>query len=597
MKAHFVSAAALAASASLTLLVACTGDGSNDRPQSASYQNWDGQEQAWWYESTQGSRLMPYAWFQALEQPGSDQPFLADDHMKSFRFVPRTTSFNVRLPVGFAIDRTRDEILHETSPTRLRWFADQPSNEPWIGLNCSACHTAVLNHQGRSLVVDGGPSLVDFQSFTEAVDAALVATRDDPAKWERFAGRVLTGKDTPANRDMLRAALGRLIAWEEAAERLNKTPLRYGFARVDAFGHIYNKVALFTGAENPEINPADAPVSYPFLWDIYRHDRLQWNGIAGSARIKLGDSYLDYGAMGRNTGEVLGVFGDIVVKDQLNLSGYPSTVRTDNLNRLEMLLAKLRRPAWPADLFGATDPAKVQAGQQLYEAKCQGCHTIQPGTEPYKVRMVPLTGPEENRTDPWMACNAFSYQTASGRLENQRSNIVSGARIPDPAPLSTLLATTVKGALAAQKGRILAEAANTWFGIDRPPRVVTRAPQTAAERRAERLQHCLANGGELMAYKSRPLDGIWATAPYLHNGSVPTLYDLLLPAAQRPARFRVGTRDYDPVRVGYVTGDATGNSFVFDTSLTGNSNAGHDYRVGELTDAQRWALVEYMKTL
>ncbi len=55
-----------------------------------------------------------------------------------------------------------------------------------------------------------------------------------------------------------------------------------------------------------------------------------------------------------------------------------------------------------------------------------------------------------------------------------------------------------------------------------------------------------------LGYIARPLNGIWATAPYLHNGSVPTLYDLLLPAEQRPRTFYTGSNEFDPVKVGYV---------------------------------------------
>ena len=91
------------------------------------------------------------------------------------------------------------------------------------------------------------------------------------------------------------------------------------------------------------------------------------------------------------------------------------------------------------------------------------------------------------------------------------------------------------------------------------------------------------------------VNGVWATAPFLHNGSVPTLYDLLLPAAARPRTFTAGWREFDPVRVGFRT-DPFPCGFVFDTSLPGNSNAGHEYG-GGLTDAERWALVEYLKSL
>ena len=100
---------------------------------------------------------------------------------------------------------------------------------------------------------------------------------------------------------------------------------------------------------------------------------------------------------------------------------------------------------------------------------------------------------------------------------------------------------------------------------------------------------------DALAYKARPLNGVWATAPYLHNGSVRTMRQLLLPAGQRQATFRVGSREYDPAEVGFV--DAGG--YTFDTRLPGNSNAGHEYGAEQLSaDPETLeALLEYLKTL
>lgn len=58
---------------------------------------------------------------------------------------------------------------------------------------------------------------------------------------------------------------------------------------------------------------------------------------------------------------------------------------------------------------------------------------------------------------------------------------------------------------------------------------------------------------EVRAYKARPLDGIWATAPFLHNGSVPTVYQLLSPQAERDQTFYRGSFEYDPRHLGYRT--------------------------------------------
>jgi hypothetical protein len=105
--------------------------------------------------------------------------------------------------------------------------------------------------------------------------------------------------------------------------------------------------------------------------------------------------------------------------------------------------------------------------------------------------------------------------------------------------------------------------------------------------------------GEPNAYEARVLHGIWATAPYLHNGSVPNLYELLLPPDKRSPSFMVGSRKYDPEEVGYVTTESPykdGTLVVGSGAQAGNSNAGHDYS-SDLADDERKALLEYLKQL
>lgn len=102
----------------------------------------------------------------------------------------------------------------------------------------------------------------------------------------------------------------------------------------------------------------------------------------------------------------------------------------------------------------------------------------------------------------------------------------------------------------------------------------------------------------LRGYIAAFLDGIWLRAPYLHNGSVPTLRDLLDPPAERPVTFWRGYTVYDPVRVGFVTtGEAAEQAgSLHDTRLKGGGNQGHEYGTA-LPDADKAALVEYLKTL
>jgi mono/diheme cytochrome c family protein len=99
-------------------------------------------------------------------------------------------------------------------------------------------------------------------------------------------------------------------------------------------------------------------------------------------------------------------------------------------------------------------------------------------------------------------------------------------------------------------------------------------------------------------YLSGPLDGLWLRAPYLHNGSVPNLRELLEPPERRSAFFFTGYDVLDPVNVGFVaTGpQAEQAGFRLDTRERGNGNAGHVYGVA-LAAADKASLIEYLKTL
>jgi hypothetical protein len=114
---------------------------------------------------------------------------------------------------------------------------------------------------------------------------------------------------------------------------------------------------------------------------------------------------------------------------------------------------------------------------------------------------------------------------------------------------------------------------------------------------SERFTHFRKTNG----YANQPLDGIWLRAPYLHNGSVPTLRALLEPAAKRPATFYRGYDVFDRANVGFVAtvADEGDRSFFrYDTALPGNGNQGHEGRAfgTELSPDDKQALLEFLKT-
>ena len=105
---------------------------------------------------------------------------------------------------------------------------------------------------------------------------------------------------------------------------------------------------------------------------------------------------------------------------------------------------------------------------------------------------------------------------------------------------------------------------------------------------------------DIDGYAAMPLSGLWLSAPYLHNGSVPNLRDLLNPPSERPKKFYRGYDVFDPDNVGFISDLAQDSQtskrfFEFDTSLPGNSNEGHLFGT-ELTAQEKEALIEYLKT-
>ncbi len=192
-----------------------------------------------------------------------------------------------------------------------------------------------------------------------------------------------------------------------------------------------------------------------------------------------------------------------------------------------------------------------------------------------------------------MATNFAARRGKTGRLEGRREFFLAGTRFGPEASGDQMLVHTVLGVILNSPFNDYEE--SDLLKLRRPPNPVVMM------------------AAESLVYKARPLNGIWATAPYLHNGSVPTLYDLLLPTAERPRQFTVGRREFDPQAVGFVT-DPFPGGFVFRTvdeqgrAVPGNSNAGHEYGTGRLksnggdglpllTPEERWELVEYMKSL
>lgn len=192
--------------------------------------------------------------------------------------------------------------------------------------------------------------------------------------------------------------------------------------------------------------PADAPVSYPFLGDIPQQDRVQWNGAAENnvvVALRPVIGTVDVGALGRNAGEVLGVFGRVDAAAEgglVQLRGYASSVNKPNLINIEKTLTKLWSPQWPDGLPPIDQELKAK-GQVLFNAHCRSCHAQIVRDDPDRVVQASMNAVG---TDQRMAKN-FAIRTArSGVLQGGQFQIQSLRKVGEREPLADLLVHMVQ---------------------------------------------------------------------------------------------------------------------------------------------------------
>lgn len=536
-------------------------------------QNWTGTQRQRFYHIAQGNELLPYAWFLALEQPRftiRGAPLFRDDsYLEGFGFIPDSSRDQNpdALPVGF---------------TREPDFVDPYTGQKnaALGLTCAACHTGELFYGDKAIRIDAGPSLVNLDKFTRALGLAVSWTYYDPFRFNRFARRVLGPNPPPADKVLLRRALKYYLDTSVAdfEADLRFYPTEEGYGRTDALARIGNFVFGTELNNKKNYVYGTGPVNFPPIWDASWMDWVQYNGSIQQP-------------MGRNVGEAMGV------RSRVNLLGYPgerfdNTIRVDNLHEIENLIggaalgAGVHSPKWPEDILGKIDSVKAAKGETLYKELCVHCH------------QWPILSDEGRKSDRWTdgketAARKFLQVTMVpleeiGTDPNEARNFAD--RTADSGPLGF-------GIVEAKVGLLKISQAV----IDRAYAELNLTPAQQDEWNGYRKNVLRAP----LEYKARPHNGIWATPPYLHNGSVPSLYALLSPVSERPKCFYLGSKQYDPVHLGIDTAYLKGGT-KFCVDRPGNSNAGHEFNDGpkgkgvigrKLPEEERMEIIEYLKTL
>jgi hypothetical protein len=551
-------------------------------------QNWTAAQRKRYHHTPQGTRLVPYEWFKALEQPclsllGCGM-FTDPAYLDRFGFIPSEADPEMNpdgLPVGFAVDREFvDPLTKKTYPV--------------VGLNCAACHTNEMYYGKYAVQVEGAPATIEVTSFQKALGLALAFNTSFPfriGRYARFEQRVLGPNASDEQKAALKASFDAFLDAALAEKKVVDDRHIYdniaGFRRTDALARIGNQVFAADTKIDANYVVSTAPVRFPQIWDASWFNWVQYNSSIADPLV-------------RNIGEALGVRAVVKLYGP-DAGQFENSVNVKGLRTLEDLLAGpgpfkgLASPKWPS-VFPALDRQKVSRGAELYKQHCQACHlppmeelvadlesaayTDRPGPKYWwkndlgnwflKVTDVKI---EDIGTDPHEATDFTSRTADTGDL---KKGVVSARAGLD-------LVTRGIGSRFYETEKIPAEERAVWAGGRDPKDVAVR---------------------DELIYKARPLNGIWAVAPFLHNGSVPNLYLLLSPQAERPHTFWAGSKQFDPVKVGYDSAEMSGAS-LFDSSKPGNGNGGHEFKDGPLgkgvigpllSPDDRMAIIEYLKS-
>ena len=440
-------------------------------------------------------------------------------------------------PIGFS----RKEVKHL-------------GNLPSVGLNCASCHVAEIRSPGAAPVrVLGGTSHFDAEAYFGAVIVATFRTTD-PANMKRFAGAYLASLDPDVDEDT-RKLLDE--TWEEQKEKIDAA------MKADPFGskgvepgalHRIEPETVLLDNESLE-HDKDLAAFASSILKLFHNMRAALH-IPDQPPEKAPPS----SGPGRNDAFGLlsaGLFNSpqpfAPVKYGLvwNVSGR-QWVHWDGNTQSPLgrnLLASLGLGAPLQGKHGELDFAAIKRQTDLSEM-------IKAPRYPYQVDAAAAKRGAAHYTAQCVSCHG-------GKESDKR--LYSIAEVgTDP-----IRAEAFTKEQAARFNKFLAELEATGYQASK--------------------DEGLRSTGK---YWAASMDGVWARAPYLHNGSVRTMWELLTPPAQRAKTFHRGSQDYDATQMGY----ADAGAYLFETSARGNANTGHDYGTA-LTPGEKRDLLEYLKTL
>ncbi len=552
-------------------------------------------EEKSFFHLAEGSEILPLFLLQHLKQADGNRAFL--DNPERFGMLPDEGDAH-KLPIGMSRNRPKDVSIFHVD---------------FVGFNCAACHVGQVSVGSCKQRILGAPSRFDIRGFFADFSRAFAPHNNLPG-YLRIFKWYLEAIKTEAGTDAQRTATELELADFAEKDANAKTPIGHSFEAVFKKELVATEDAQLTrlklppglqptGPLGPKLEEDSNLRTFGKLGNAQRKQRLrdtleEFYNLVQLLKARIGfigkvtknsagqtlpgpgrvDAFvtalnLIYDAnipatspvsypriwgvkdlewfhwddnttsiLDRNLGQAIGL-GAVITKDA-------STLEPLKIDQLESYADRFQVPKWP---FGGL-PTDTAAGRQAFEKACKGCHT-----------------PDQNGHMPQQPALAL-IGTDDRRIFNLLSKQIEG-----DFPIVTL----------GKRLGLIKQQAYKAFSI--PP-----------DKQKEMERHRPIIFRKADTYSARSLDGVWATAPYLHNNSVPNLAQLI-GIEKRPERFSWVTADYDTVRVGLPYKEDLQGDFDASVPNSGNSNAGHLYGIADgpqkLSEQEKRDLLEYLKTL
>lgn len=539
------------------------------------------------YTMDEGIQYLPINVLMALKRPNDSGLRVMDELLlakpERFGLLPNYANPQSDIPLGITVSQDKEYV-------------------PIAGVACFTCHTSLIsNDKGQFFLVDGASSRFQVDRFIAEMLKSMVATLINPIEFDAFyaryqariAVRETTDPLTTENED-LSPLVKQSFLTNNTVDLENKLPSPTASTKQTTLDGAYptaanlatkNKMYVYlvkrfifflaqtkygnkaSGSHVADSGPGRAnpwsvaknmiadkyfrskivrepsreeggPVNVPFNWDYDRQKMVFWSGTTNSM-------------LERNMAQCVSLITNF------NEKTYETTCSIKKMTEVSKYASKVHAPTWPEGILGTIDHDKADKGKVIYKDRCLSCHD-----------------PIASQTTPGSAnYNYLDVGTDDSYVWGQMEYINNLDIFPNMiAPFIN------KVKITAADGEGISR-----FDLNRLED--GRSPATWQ----------MPVGNKIVA---KPLAGVWATAPYLHNGSVPTMWDLLLPVVARPAQFRISGYVYDAQKLGYREDKKLPDGFDFVVSCqncVGNSNAGHEFGI-DLGDEDKWNLIEFMKS-